>query len=129
MDPACFALETLGQAILPMLLPPKPDLPVISGPSAVALATTVMHQLQKGDLDRSKFGEEFNAFLTPEKVRSAAASLGPLGDPKSVEIADVAERGGMEEATVRFRFAEETIETLMYRSPNGLIQEFLVYRR
>jgi len=128
-DGAGSAIEALGDAIVPMLLPPKPDVPVISGPSALSAAVTVMHQFQMGDIDRSQLGEEFNAFLTPGRVKAAAASLGPLGELRSVEVADVAERGGMEVATIRFRFGGEAIEALMYRTPNGIIQEFLVYRR
>ena len=123
------AIGALGEAIVSMLLPPRPNLPVISGPSAIDAAMTTMRQFQTGSIDRTRLGEEFNAFLTPERVKAGAASLGPLGGPSGVEVATVSERGGMEVATVRFRFGGEVIEALMYRTPDGLIQEFLVFRR
>jgi CubicO group peptidase (beta-lactamase class C family) len=80
------AIGALGEAIVPMLLPPGPNLPVISGPSALDAAMAMMRQLQTGYLDRTQLGEEFSAFLTPERVKAGAASLGPLGGPKSVEV-------------------------------------------
>lgn len=123
------AIGALGEAIVPMLLPPRPNLPVISGPSAIDAAMSMMRQFQTGKLDRTQLGEEFSAFLTPERVKAAAASLGPLGGPKSVEVSAVGERGGMEVATIQFRFGGDVVEGLMYRTPDGRIQEFLVSRR
>lgn len=123
------AIGALGEAIVPMLLPPRPNVPVISGPSAIDAAMTTMRQFQTGSIDRTRLGDEFNAFLTPERVKAGAASLGPLGGPSSVEVTAVSERGGMEVATVRFRFGGDVVEALMYRTPDGQIEEFLVFRR
>lgn len=128
-DGAYSALEALADAIVPMLLPPNPGAPVVKGSSALSTAVSLMRQFQAGDVDRSQLGEEFNAFLTLERVKAAAASLGPLGDPKGVEVAEVDERGGMEVATIRFRFEQESVEASMYRTADGRIQQFLVSRR
>jgi hypothetical protein len=74
-------------------------------------------------------GAEFNAFLTPERLKAVSAPLALLGEPKTVEVVDVGERGGMELATVRFTFGAEVIVAWMYRTADGLIQEFWLFRQ
>ena len=46
-----------------------------------------------------------------------------------LEVVDVYERGGMEVAKLRFRVGSVPAEALMYRTPDGRIQELLFYRR
>jgi len=128
-DSATSALVALRDAILPMLLPPPAGTPEVKGPSALTAAVSMMRMLQKGELDRLQLGEDYNDFLTSEKLLAAAASLGTLGEPTSAEVAEVYERGGMEVSKVRFQFKGESVEALMYRTPDGRIQEFLVSRR
>jgi hypothetical protein len=128
-DSATAALVALRDAILPMLLPPPAGTPEVKGPPALTTAVTMMHLLQKGEVDRSQLGEDYNIFLTSEKLKAAAVSLGALGEPTSAEVAEVNERGGMEVSKVRFRFKGASVEALMYRTPDGRIQEFLVSRQ
>ena len=128
-DSAFPALEALSDAILPMLLPPPANVPAVSGPSALHAAVTLMRQMQTGSLNRGQVGAEFNAFLTPERLKAVSAPLALLGEPKTVEVVDLGERGGMELATVRFTFGAEVIVAWMYRTADGLIQEFWLFRQ
>ena len=88
-----------------------------------------MGQLQVGTLDRSRLGEEFNVFLTHERVRSAAASLGRLGKPKSVEMTSIENRAEMEHAIILFKFDSGNVEVDMYRTADGMVQQFFVFRK
>ena len=87
----------------------------------------VFAQLQSGRVDRSRLGDDFNAFLTDAKVQGASARLGPLGAPTSVVVDEMSERGGMEVATVSFSFAGAKLQATMFRSVDGKVQEFLIH--
>ena len=87
----------------------------------------LLHQLQSGSIDRSKLGEDFAFYASELRVKGASARLKALGEPTSIEVERVRERGGMEVSTLRMTFAFRTVEALMYRTPDGKIQEFLLY--
>ena len=102
--------------------------PKVEGSSPKEVALDMLHQMQAGAVDRGKLGEEFNHYLTDAKIREAAARLEALGEPRSVEVESVSERGGMEVATIRFTFETAAAKALLYRTPDGKIQQFLLYR-
>ena len=56
-------------------------------------------------------------------------SLIEAGEVSRVEPGPVSERGGLEVSTVRMLVGTTPIRTLMYRAPNGAIEEFLFNRR
>lgn len=101
------------------------DAPRVDGPKPEVVAREFFHQMRTGKVDRSKLGDEFSTYLTDEKLAGAAERFQKLGEPKSVETLDVGERGGMEVATVEIHFEKETLEGLLYRSPDGKIQQLL----
>jgi CubicO group peptidase (beta-lactamase class C family) len=106
-----------------------PDVPKVRGPSAKDAARDLLHQLQAGEVKRDHLGEEYSLFLTPERVRGAKERLRPLGDPVRVEADPPSERGGMEVVTVHFTFESgKKVKGLMYRTPDGKVQEFLIYK-
>jgi hypothetical protein len=90
------------------------------------MATALLSQLQKGRVDRAALGDDFSAYLTPERLAGARKSL--AGRIADVQVASTAERGGMEVADVRFKVGARAAAALMYRTPDGKIQEFLVYQ-
>jgi CubicO group peptidase (beta-lactamase class C family) len=107
--------------------PPAPSpVPVIQGPPAREMATTLYRQLQAGRVDRALLGEEFNWWLDDERVRGAAERLGPLGEPTRIETGAAGERGGMEVTFTRFVYASRVLGASMYRTPDGRVQQFLV---
>ena len=110
--------------------PAGPDnVPVIAGPEAPDAARQLFLALQAGKVDRSQLGDEYNAFLSDEKIAGASARLKPYGTPAKVETLARNERGGMEVARTRLTFADGRILTgLMYRTPDGKVQQFFVSR-
>ena len=123
------AINELYSAIIRMFLPAPRQPPMISGLPALAVAASLMGQMQAGTPDRSRLGNEFNAFLTSQRVQAAATALGRLGKQKSVDVTDIENRGEMEHATILFKFDSGNVEAEMYRTPDGIIQQFLVFRK
>jgi len=134
--------NAIVDAALASVLPQQKDVPVTRGPSAAgtdrgeiphvagaeasAAARKLFEDLQAGRVDRSALGEEYSAFLTDAKARAAAQRLKSFGRPTGATVRSLGERGGMEVSTVRLAFASGTLDALMYRSPDGKVQEFLV---
>jgi D-alanyl-D-alanine carboxypeptidase len=102
-----------------------PHVPKVHGPSPQEAALDFLHQMQEGKVDRNTLGEEFGVFLTDERLRKAAERLKALGEPEKVEVVSVSERGGMEVASIHFKFKSAELGGLLYRSPDGKIQQLL----
>ncbi len=105
-----------------------PQIPIVKGPKPKQAALEFFHQMQSGDLKREVLGEEFNIFLSPERVAEAKDRLKALGEPETIEVDSVYERGGMEVAVIRFTFKGTKMKGSLYRTPDGKIQQFLLYR-
>jgi hypothetical protein len=85
--------------------------------------------MQDGKVDRENLGEEFGLFLTSKRLQAAAPRLKALGEPDKVEVNGVNERGGMEVASIRFAFKSASLGGLLYRTPDGKIQQFLIRKQ
>ncbi len=119
------SLGPLADVILRKLIP-QMSVPVIQGPPALDAAKAFLAAFQKGRVDRATLSDDFSWYLTPERLAAARRNLrGRLTD---VSAGNPGERGGMEVVTVRFKVGGRPAEALMYRTPDGKIQEFLVYR-
>lgn len=105
--------------------PMKPPTP--KGPGAVAMATSFFNALQHGTVDRALLSPDYAAFLTPQRIRQAATSLAPLGEVTRAELLGISERGGTQVSTVRLTVGNRTVTTLMYRRPDGVLEEFLMW--
>lgn len=134
-------MSALVERAMAGVVPPAPGSPqantdatrraprlLVQGLSPEMAAEHVFTSLQHGRVDRASLGEEYSVFLTDARIAAAATELAPYGAPAKVEVRNVAERGGMEVASVRLTFASGALDALMYRSPDGRIQEFLVNR-
>jgi D-alanyl-D-alanine carboxypeptidase len=110
-------------------LMPRVDVPVIHGLAALAAGNAFLTQLAKGAVDRSTLGEDFDAYLTVAKLAAAGAALNKMGTIANVRVVGTRERGGMEVATLQFTVGGTAAQALMYRTPDGKIQEFLLSRR
>jgi D-alanyl-D-alanine carboxypeptidase len=123
------ALIPLGVSIERMLLTSPASPPTVAGPSVLAAAAALMSEFQAGTPDRGRLAEEFSAFLTPARVQAAASSLARLGKPKTIEVTSVDLRGGFEHSVILFKFDAASAEAEMYRSPDGMVQQFLVSKK
>jgi D-alanyl-D-alanine carboxypeptidase len=122
--------DSLHSTILNLLLEDQkkqgtPHIPKVNGPPPIEAALGFFHEMQAGEVDRDKLGEEFGLFLTDERLRAAAPRLKALGEPDKVEVVAVSERGGMEVASIHMTFKTAELGGLMYRTPDGRIQQLL----
>jgi CubicO group peptidase (beta-lactamase class C family) len=108
--------------------PAATDVPEVQGPPPKEAALDFLHQMQAGELRRENLGEEFNLFLTDERVKAAAPRLKALGEPEKVDVESISERGGMEVASIRLTFKSTKLHGLLYRTPDGKIQQ-LFFRK
>ncbi len=125
LDPGAIHDTILGLLLKDMKKPEVPAVPKVHGPSPKEAALNFFHLMQSGKVDREKLGEEFGHFLTDDRLRAAAPRLKALGEPETVEVQSVYERGGMEVASIRLKFKTATLRGLLYRTPDGKIQQLL----
>jgi D-alanyl-D-alanine carboxypeptidase len=121
-------IGALDQELVSKLMPRSPDVPVIAGATALAAARKFLEELEKGTVDRSTLGEDFSLFLTPDKIAAGKKALNALGPISNIGIANTVERGGMAVAVVTFHAGNVESRGLMYRTPDGKVQEFLFSR-
>jgi len=121
------AIGPLNQELIAALLP-HVDVPVIHGATALAAAQAFLSALEKGTVDRSTFTTDFNDYLTPAKVSASKTALNALGPISKVRVVNLSERGGLEVASIVFDVGSNNARALMYRAPNGKIEEFLISR-
>jgi CubicO group peptidase (beta-lactamase class C family) len=124
---------TIHSTILQLLVkdqkpPVVTDVPKVQGPSPKEAALDFLHQMQSGKLDRQNLGKEFREFLTDQRLQAAAPRLKALGEPEMVDVASIEERGGMEVASIQLTFKTAKLHGLLYRTPDGKIQQ-LLFRR
>ena len=102
------------------------EIPEIKGPAALEKVKSLFRSYQQGRVDRTQLSEEFNHFLTKERLAGAAQRLKPFGSPRQAEVLRRYERGGMEVSVIRLAFRKGTLRVLMYRMPDGSIEQFFV---
>lgn len=127
-DWAGGVLDTIESAVLARLMPAA-DAPTVKGPAAREVALMLLAQMRTGEVDRALLGDEYNAFLTPARLAVMAEALVDAGEVTDVQPGPIRERGGMEVSTLTFNVGTTPASTLMYRTPDGKVQEFLVSRR
>ncbi|MEP6491205.1 MAG: serine hydrolase domain-containing protein [bacterium] len=121
------AVAALNQQLIAKLIP-RVDVPEIHGAAAVDAARSFLTGLEKGTVDRSTLGADFDAYLTAAKVTSARKALNAMGAITNIRVTNTVERGGMEVAVVQFSVGKTSAQALMYRTPDGKVQEFLFSR-
>lgn len=127
-DWAGGVLDTIEREVLAKLMPVA-DAPVVEGLPAREVALDLLEQIRKGDVDRTALGEEYSAFLTPARLAVMTTSLNAAGAVHDVTAGPIRERGGMEVSSLSIMVGSTPASTLMYRSPDGKVQEFLFSRR
>ena len=121
-------IAALNQELVAKVMPRGVDVPVVAGLSALDAAKKFLTELEKGQVDRATLGEDFNLFLTPAKLAAGRKALNAMGPISKIRIANTVERGGMEVAIVQFDVGGTSSQGLMYRTPDGKVQEFLFSR-
>ncbi|MBP3957019.1 beta-lactamase family protein [Gemmata sp. G18] len=104
-----------------------PPVPKVAGVGPKEAVLGLIEEMTGGKVDRTKLGEEYSVYLTDERVKTGGARLKALGAPEKVEVRGTYERGGMEVATVILTYKTATVRALLYRTPDGKIQQLLYY--
>jgi len=121
-------IYSVYQDILNLLLPRGLDVPKVLGISALDAATKFLRGLEQGTVDRATLGEDFNVYLTADKLAAGRKALNAYGPIADVRVGGTSERGGMEVTGVLFRAGQTDARAVMFRSTDGKIQEFLIAR-
>jgi D-alanyl-D-alanine carboxypeptidase len=121
-------ISAITEAVLAKMVPAA-DAPAVAGRPAKDVALDLLSQIRANKVDRSQLSDELSAFLTPERLAVMSKSLVAAGEANGIEMGPISERGGMEVSQVRLLVGTTPIRTLMYRTPDGKIQEFLFNRR
>jgi hypothetical protein len=127
-DWAAGVLDAIESAVLEKMMPVA-DAPTVKAAPAQTVALDLLRQIRAGSIDRSQLGEEYSAFLTPARLAVMSKSLVDAGEVGQVEARPIRERGGMEVSALSLTLGTTPASTLMYRTPDGKIQEFLFSRR
>jgi len=93
---------------------------------AVDQARAIFAGLQKGEVDRSLFTTNMNAYFTPQALADFASSLGPLGPAASVTQAGQSLRGGMVLRRFAIAAGGRNLGVTAFVMPDGKIEQFLV---
>ncbi len=121
-------LDTIQDAVLAKLTPAAAA-PKIAGAPAMEVALDLLRQIRSGAVNRSMLADEYSAFLTPQRLAAMSKSLQDAGEISQVQTGSIGERGGLEVSTLRMLAGTTPISTLMYRAPDGTVEEFLFSRR
>ena len=130
-----------AEPLVPLVSPPRSDAPAaaaqkrqkamkapaVAGDAPLAYAALFFGALQRGTVNRKMLSDDYNAFLTPARLAAASRTLAPLGDITNAELLGVSERGGMQVSVVRLTAGGRVVTTLMYRDPNGVMEEYLLW--
>jgi len=101
--------------------------------SAAALALhkirALFVQLQAGHPDRSILSDGLNAHFSEQVVADFTASLKPLGEVQSIVESRSDRRGGLVYRFFRINTAGGTVRVPTYFTPDGKLDQFIVYPR
>ena len=86
----------------------------------------IFEGLQKGQIDRSLFTSNANAYFSEQAVKDFASSLAPLGKP--IEFTQTAQslRGGMTLRRYTAKFAQKTLRVWTFTMPDGKLEQYQV---
>ena len=82
--------------------------------------------LQKGQIDRSQFTSNANAYFSDQALKDFASSLAPLGKPQEFTQASQSLRGGMTLRRYRIRFPQKTLSLTTFIMPDGKIEQYQI---
>jgi len=103
--------------------------PDAAADASLAQVRKLFAQLQAGQPDRSMMTGDLLSYFTDDVVADYAASLAPLGEATEIQEAYMEQRGGMVYRAYRVAAAGGKVRVTTYFTPDGLLDQFLVYAR
>ncbi|MGZ8852372.1 MAG: serine hydrolase domain-containing protein [Thermoanaerobaculia bacterium] len=93
---------------------------------ALDQAKKIFAGLQKGQLERTLFTSNANAYFSDAALKDFASSLGPLGTPREFTQSRQSLRGGMTSRNYRVVFPKKTLRVWTFTMPDGKLEQDLV---
>jgi CubicO group peptidase (beta-lactamase class C family) len=95
-------------------------------PATLETMKKIFTGLQHGQIDRSLFTSNANAYFDDQAVKDFAASLGPLGKPQDFTQASQSLRGGMTLRRYTIKFPNKTLRLTTFLMPDGKIEQYQI---
>lgn len=95
-------------------------------PKATEQARKIFEALQKGQIDRSLFTSNANAYFSDIALQDFASSLGPLGTPQEFVQTRQSLRGGMTLRSYRVKFPNKTLRVWTFAIADGKLEQYMV---
>jgi D-alanyl-D-alanine carboxypeptidase len=119
---AASASGDIAHGIVPLLFE-KTD---SATPEKLEQAKKIFAGLQHGEIDRSLFSDNANAYFSEQALKDFASGLGPLGSPRQFVQVRQALRGGMTLRVYQIRFENKTLRAWTYELPNGKLEQYQI---
>jgi D-alanyl-D-alanine carboxypeptidase len=97
-----------------------------AAPAALEQARAIFERLQRGDIDRSLFTSNANAYFSQQALSDFRSSLAPLGKPQEITAIAQGLRGGMTLRRYRVKFADKALRITTFVMPDGKIEQYMV---
>lgn len=122
------AKETLTEGLEKILLD-RPE-PALTGEGdRLADVRAIYKKLASGNVDRSKFTQNWNYYFDATALGDYRASLTPLGEPTSIQPSRAPRlRGGFVNRNFTIKFPTKTLSLVTYAEPgaNGRFEQFMI---
>jgi D-alanyl-D-alanine carboxypeptidase len=121
---AAPAAGTIGRQLTPIVL----GIDTQSNAQAEAQALNIFKGLQQGQIDRTLFTENCNAYFSQQALDDFSSSLKPFGTPSTFHQAGEQLRGGMTFRlfAVTFKNSPQQVHVTTYTMPDGKLEQYLV---
>ena len=86
----------------------------------------IFEGLQRGQIDRSLFTSNANAYFSEQALQDFASSLGPLGTLQEFVQQAQSLRGGMTLRRYRIRFAQKALSLTTFIMPDGKLEQYQI---
>jgi CubicO group peptidase (beta-lactamase class C family) len=92
-------------------------------------ARKIFTGLRKGEIDRSLFTADANAYFTEQALQDFKSSLDTLGKVKEFTQTSQHERGGMLERSFSVKFQDLTLRIWTYQMPDGKLEQYQIAKQ
>ena len=101
---------------------------VVLPPIAIeAKARAVFSAFQRGEIDRTMFTDNANAFLTPEVLADQKAGLAKLGPVRTFSFGGEYDRGGFHVLNWVIVTSKATLNVTEFDDPGGKVEQFVIF--
>ena len=121
---AASAAGIIGRQLTPIVL----GIDAQSSSQAETQALTIFKGLQQGQIDRTLFTDNCNAYFSQQALDDFSSSLKPLGAPTTFHQLAEELRGGMtfHVFAVAFKNTPQQVHVTTYTMPDGKLEQYLV---